>query len=298
VAGDKRPVTLQSEGAPQGHPYLVFCSVADGLRRRRLESSLRSVSDLRWFPDFSHLTEALKEETRRVHVAVFDVSDSRGASASGLARGLSERHRGIGLVAYRSPGELTDAQLCALGAAGVHDTLLQGTTDEGFTARTIILDASRRGAAEIVLAELCSIVPRRLHIIAEYVIRDPGSTTVAAISRNLDLHRQTISGWCRKEQFLRAEELVIWCRLLFVAALLEFTNRTLESIANELEYSSATALRNQLKRYTGHTATTVRAKGLEGVATLFRGRVAQQRAGFGGQPGDSSYHADSIAHLR
>src|SRR4051812_34674622 len=59
-----------------------------------------------------------------------------------------------------------------------------------------------------------------------------------------------------------------WCRLLFVAALLELTSRTLESIAIELEYGSATALRNQMKRYTGLTATTVRGKGLEAVATL------------------------------
>jgi AraC-like DNA-binding protein len=287
---------LGGQSASLGRQYLVFGCVADSLRRRRLESALRSVSDVQWFADFSALTEALKQESRRVHVAVFDMTDGRGASAAGLARTLSDSHRGIGLVAYRSPRELTDGQLCALGAAGVHDTLLEGTTDEGFTARTIILDASRRGAAEIVLAELHKTVPRRLHIVAESVVRDPASSTVAQISRNLDLHRQTISGWCRKERFVRAEELVIWCRLLFVAALLELTSRTLESIANELEYGSATALRNQMKRYTGLTATSVRDNGLEAVAALFRGRIAQQRAGFGGQPSAVQDRSSAVAN--
>jgi hypothetical protein len=72
-----------------------------------------------------------------------------------------------------------------------------------------------------------------------------------------------------------------------VAALLELTNRTLESIASELDYGSATALRNQVKRYTGLTATTIRSKGLVAVASLFRGRIAQHRAGFGGHPSEN-----------
>jgi hypothetical protein len=64
--------------------------------------------------------------------------------------------------------------------------------------------------------------------------------------------------------------------------MLELTSRTLESIAIELDYSSSTSLRNQLKNYTGMTATQIRAQGLISVVNVFSGRVAQRRAGFGG----------------
>lgn len=282
-SADLRSVMLGNESASQGRHPLVFGCVADSLRRRRVESALRSLSDVRWFADFSELVAALKGEVRRVHAAVFDVEDCRGAAGAGLARLLRESYAGIGLVVYRARDQLTDAQLCALGAAGVHDMLVDGVTDEGFTARSIILDSSRRGAADLVLGEIQKVMPERLLIVAECVVRDPANSTVAEISRHLDIHRQTIGGWCRRDNFFRAEEVIIWCRLLLVAALLELTNRTLESIAIELEYASPTALRNQVKRYTGMTATEIRASGLEAVLALFRGRIAQHRAGFGGQ---------------
>jgi hypothetical protein len=64
--------------------------------------------------------------------------------------------------------------------------------------------------------------------------------------------------------------------------MLELTSRTLDSIAIELDYASSTSLRNQLKNYTGMTATQIRANGLSAVANVFKGRVAQRRAGFGG----------------
>ena len=64
--------------------------------------------------------------------------------------------------------------------------------------------------------------------------------------------------------------------------MLELTSRTLDSIAIELDYASATSLRNQLKNYTGMTATQIRASGLSAVTNVFMGRVAQRRAGFGG----------------
>lgn len=74
----------------------------------------------------------------------------------------------------------------------------------------------------------------------------------------------------------------MWCRLFLVSAMLELTSRTLESIATELDYASATALRNQLKNYTGMTSTQIRNSGLRAVVNVFRGRVAQRQAGFGG----------------
>src|SRR5207253_1095825 len=102
------------------------------------------------------------------------------------------------------------------------------------------------------------------------------------LAQHLNVHRQTPNTWCKKERYLRPEELLMWCRLLLVAAMLELTSRTLDSIAIELEYASSTSLRNQLKNYTGMTATQIRSLGLNSVVGVFIGRVAQRRAGFGG----------------
>ena len=245
---------------------------------------------IRWFSSFVDLREALEIEIQRVIVAVVDMTDPTGASAHGFTRALAEQYPGIGVVVYRRMVADSEADVCQLGAAGVHDILLDGLTDEGFIARSIVLAACRRGAADLVMQELKKVLPERLRPFAEVVVRNPGTSSIASVSHHLNVHRQTPNTWCKKERYLRPEELLVWCRLLLVAAMLELTSRTLDSIALELDYASATSLRNQLKNYTGMTATQIRAAGLSAVMSVFIGRVAQRRAGFGGiidAPGDT-----------
>jgi AraC-like DNA-binding protein len=218
----------------------------------------------------------------RVIVAVVDTEDPTGASAHGFARALSEDYPGIGVVVYRRMVADSEADVCMLGAAGVHDILLDGLTDEGYIARNIILDACRRGAADVVMQELREVLPERLVPFADAAVRNPSKSSIGKIAQHLNVHRQTPNTWCRKERYLRPEELLVWCRLLLVASMLELTSRTLDSIAIELDYASSTSLRNQLKNYTGMTATQIRAQGLSAVIAVFSGRVAQRRAGFGG----------------
>jgi AraC-like DNA-binding protein len=261
---------------------LIFGCVASPLRRRKLESSLRDAATIRWFNSFVDLREALETEVQRVIVAVVDMADPTGAAAHGFARSLADRYPGIGVVVYRRMVADSEADVCQLGAAGVHDILLDGLTDEGYMARTIVLDACRRGAADYVMQELKKFLPDRLVLFADAVVRNPAKGSIGAISQHLNVHRQTPNTWCKKERYLRPEEMLVWCRLMLVAAMLELTSRTLDSIAIELDYASATSLRNQLKNYTGMTATQIRATGLSAVINVFKGRVAQRRAGFGG----------------
>lgn len=261
---------------------LVFACVADSLRRRKVESALRGAAALRWFSSFVDLREALETEIVRVGVAIVDTEDPTGASAHGFARSMADTYPGIGIVVYRDRRAYSGAEVCMLGAAGVHDILVADLTDEGFIARTIILDARRRGAAELVMQELIKILPDRIVPFADAIVRNPSKGSIEKIARHLNVHRQTPNSWCKKERFLRPEEVLVWCRLLLVAAMLELTTRTLESIAVELEYASATSLRNQLKNYTGMTATQIRNDGLSAVISVFWGRVEQRRAGFGG----------------
>jgi AraC-like DNA-binding protein len=267
--------------------------VASPLRRRKLESSLREAAIIRWFNSFVDLREALETEIQRVIVAVVDMTDPTGASAHGFARSLADHYPGIGVVVYRRMVADSEADVCQLGAAGVHDILLDGLTDEGYIARTILLDACRRGAADLVMQELKKVLPERLAPFADAAVRNPAKSSIGSISQHLNVHRQTPNFWCKKERYLRPEELLVWCRLLLVAAMLELTSRTLDSIAIELDYSSATSLRNQLKTYTGMTATQIRATGLSSVINVFTGRVAQRRAGFGGII-DPAYDRDVI----
>lgn len=235
-----------------------------------------------WWPTFAALREGLTREPSHVVTVIVGLEDPSGASAVAFAQAMAENHPGTGIVVHRAESKGSQADLCALGAAGVHDILIAGITDDGHVARQIVRDACRRGAAELVLREVRRVIPRRLYSFAQAAIRNPSKASVGLIAQHLSIHRQTPNWWCREEHYLRPEELLVWSRLFLVAALLELTSRTLDSIADDLDYASPTSLRNQLKKYTGLTATQVRAAGMATVFEVFCGRVAQVRGGFAG----------------
>ena len=107
----------------------------------------------------------------------------------------------------------------------------------------------------------------------------PGFVRPAGVDQPVRVaqHRQTAAVWCRKERFLRPEELLIWSRLLLVAVLLEQTDLPAGTIAQDLDFPSAVSLRNQLKRYTGLTALEIRDAGLEAVLAVFDREVERAR---------------------
>lgn len=262
-------------------PFIFGC-VAEPLWRRRIESSIRDALRVQWFETFAAMRESLDTERSRVSVALIDLRDSRGASAEEFARSLRDTYPAIGVVAYHRRSD-DNAKICLLGACGVHDLIVAGCTDEGFVAKSILMDACRQGASSRVLAQMTRIVPQRLMPFVEAAIRNPTLSRITEVTDYLGVHRQTPNAWCRKERFVRGEELLVWCRLLLVAALLEMTSRTVESIAIEFDYASAPSLRNHLKTYTGMTATQIRASGFACIMELFEGRIAQARAGWIGQ---------------
>ncbi len=267
--------------------------MADETVKRRIESALREQGTFEWCPTFANLRTRLSHRIDRVDVAILDRRDASGATATAIARELAGTYPGLGVVVYLQVPE-TESELCALGAAGVHDLIIARRSDEPFRIRSVLLGVRRRGAADRVLAEVTTMIPHRLLDFVAAVLNSPEVASVSEIAERMGLHRQTPNGWCRRTGFLSAEELFTWCRMLLVSALLEMTSRTVESIAYEFEYSSATALRNQLKRYTAMTATDIRGAGLTAVLQIFRGRIEQCAAGLTGRASQGRFNRGSI----
>src|SRR5512140_1187119 len=168
-------------------PPIVFGCLADLRRRRRIDAALSGAADVTWFQSFNSLHEALGDGHRRPCVVVIDVEDPTGASAASFAQVLREFFPGIGVVAYGQAHQRGYADLCGLGAAGVHDVLLPGQSDEGFTARSIILGACRHGAADLVMEALERVLPLRLLPFAAAVVRNPSKGTIGKITKHLNV---------------------------------------------------------------------------------------------------------------
>jgi transcriptional regulator GlxA family with amidase domain len=155
--------------------------------------------------------------------------------------------------------------------------------DTGVTFRAVLEAARRECAAEWVMQQLAECVPAALHRIVESILTAPASiTSIQALADALGVHRKTLFNRCESAAFLAPAELLAWSRLALVGYLLETTGVTVERIAIELSYPSATALRNTVRRYTGLTASEVRVRGGVGcVIEALRRRLDSQARALG-----------------
>jgi AraC-like DNA-binding protein len=118
-----------------------------------------------------------------------------------------------------------------------------------------------------VLREVRPMLPATVRPIVEHcVLRARTPLTVAGVARALGVHRKTLVNKLRRAGFPGPRAIIGWSRLLLAAHALEDPGRPVERIALDLEFASATAMCNMLRRYTGLRPREVRENG--GVACV------------------------------
>jgi len=240
----------------------VLACALDRLELARLSDALRGGAELTIAPSFAELRESLRSSTREVNAIVLPARDASGESARRTIRDIAAERPRAAIVVYCQPGWQYDTDLRSLAAAGAHQFIFGGSNDTPADFRAVIKSAQSQCAAECVLQLLESCVPGPLHPVFEAAVSRPQQITdVLSLAAALGVHRKTLFNMCTRHHFVPPAELLAWARLVLVGYLLETTGCTIETIANELSYPSPTALRNAMKRYTGYTASDIRANG-------------------------------------
>lgn len=237
---------------------------------------MRGRATLQTIATFDALLNELRRSVDAADVVVVPARDERGESAEGLVRQIVAARPRAAIVAYCAPTQQYSADIRALTAAGVHQFVLTGISDEGSALREALVSARRHSAAEWLARRCATVIPSRLHLMIEAVFAHPERvTSIPQLAAELHVHRKTLFNWCERAGSLGPAELVAWCRLAVVAYHLENTGCTVETIAIELSYPSVTSLRNTVKRYTGLTATEIRRRGaVDAVLGALQERIA------------------------
>lgn len=252
-------------------PILVGC--LDTARRKRIESALSGVVRMHWHASFSELRQALATPASAAVVMV-GARDRDGVTAGPIATDIARSSPRTAIIMYASHSEVVGG---VIDSPAFTDLIIASETDSKVFVLDIVLNAVKRMGADHVSARLHERLPPALAVFADAAVRYPSCATVEALAERIGVHRQTAAVWCRKERFLRPEELLIWSRLLLVAVLLEQTDLPAGTIAQDLDFPSAVSLRNQLKRYTGLTALEIREAGLDAVLAVFDREVERVR---------------------
>jgi|GEM_PF-5351027 len=101
--------------------------------------------------------------------------------------------------------------------------------------------------AALSLADDLETLLRRAILVADQ------SVSVSEFARAAGLPERSLRHWCSQQGYPSPQWLLGWARVLTASYLMEERGRSVDSIAHALGYASPSALRNQVRRYTGRT---------------------------------------------
>jgi AraC-like DNA-binding protein len=258
-----RGAPLRGVTGPEESP-VVLALISGKLERLRIATAVRGHAAVRFVGTTGEL--------------VAHLADSR-TLPTGIVRELAAAHPALPIVGYCHAGYEHSRDILELGVAGAHELLFHGIDDSGVALRGILTSASQACAATQVMRAISSDVPAALLPLFEFCLAYPErATSVQAVAHVLGVHRKTLVNYCAQASLPPPGAILAWCRLLLVGHFLETPGRTVEGIALRVEFASATALRNMLRRYTGLRPQQVRERGgLRCIVAAFRRTLAERR---------------------
>ena len=241
----------------------------DGLKRQ---------AECRFHDSFDELDRVL-DQLDRCDAIILAPQDPGGRSALPFVERIARDWPATAIVIFFPPRSAGAPSPRAFAVAGAYQFVFAGVDNTGAAIAQAVRSARRECAADAVFAGLQPIIPATLQSLVQEVVSNPDSlTTVEQLAPALGVHRKTLVNRCQRAGFMAPSELIAWCRLCVVGYLLQRSGATIESIALTQGFSSHTALRNLMKRYTGLTATEVRkGGGLSEVLKAMRRRLAKFR---------------------
>jgi AraC-like DNA-binding protein len=257
----------------------VLALITGRLERLRVATAVGSHAVVRFVGATDEVLTHLDESPALPTALIVEPRDCDGRSTADVVRQLANAHPELAIVAYCHAGYEHSRDILELAAAGAHELLFHGIDDSGVALRGVLTSASQACAAAQVMHAIASDIPAALLPLFEFCLAYPErATSVQAVAHVLGVHRKTLVNYCAQASLPPPGAILAWCRLLLVGHFLETPGRTVEGIALRVEFASATALRNMLRRYTGLRPQQVRERGgLRCIVDAFRRSLAERR---------------------
>ena len=256
---------------------IVGC-LTDRVGRARIEAGARGFERTVWLETFADVLAMVAEHPTDVTGVVVGWIDVGGVPPMHLIGELRRVFPAVPILGYcLSAAERLD-DLRRMAVAGVHQLLLDTTADSRSVVRSALETSRRLCAATQIFAQIQDVIPTKLHPLVLTALENPTRTTsVAALARELGVDRKTLHNWCTTEQFLAPRDLLRWSRLLLAAALLNWSGRSVTSVATELEYPTDNSLRIAIRRQFRVQPSSLKRGGTDRAVGAFRAYVARRR---------------------
>lgn len=267
---------------------VVAALVCDTTTRAHLRRSLAGVGRVEFCGRAAELPEIVLQH--RARVVITDLWDVTGAPTAPAVRRLHSHHSTIPIIAYCAPGPRASVELLAMVHSGISGIVFREVDDPGRVIRSALECAEDRRLAEAVTGAIGPLVPAQGRTFVTYCIEHArAAPTVAEVASSIGVHRKTLVNWMLQAGLPTPRAVTAWSRILLATWLLGDAERSVESVALDLGFGSASELRNMLRRYTGMRPAQLRGRGgFPRVLELF---LHQRRA-------DVAHREPLIAHRR
>lgn len=188
-------------------------------------------------------------------------SDSAAPMLHDLLR-LRRRFPNVPAVALYYPSTSSCHAVLQLGAVGVTQIVTAEPTIQPFDLMTAFTRCHSDGVAIRLWRHCEFVLPDNMVTLLKAAIRlahQPISGERLASAAGMP--ERSLRKYCAQEALLSPQWIVGWARLLVAAFYLDEPGRTVANVAELLEFPSACALRNQLKRYSNLASRQLRAGG-------------------------------------
>src|SRR4051812_21250620 len=203
---------LSVPGSSEGQQIVIACA-ATVQQRARIVDVFRGRAALQFVDTPDDVLPVLRSRVEGIDVVILPVSEDSSA-VERVVRQIAMQWPRIPILAYCDSPARCATSIRALTAAGVHEFVLAGVTDQGALFRNVLTAARRGCAAEWVMSRLSPQVPARLRRMVEAILSKPERVaTVPALAAELGVHRKTLFNWCDRAKFLPPAELLAWARL-------------------------------------------------------------------------------------
>jgi AraC-like DNA-binding protein len=256
---------------------IVGC-LTDRVGRARIDDGAKGVEPTVWLDSFQAVLRMVCERPTDVSAVVVGWIDADGVSPAHVITELRRAFPAVPVLGYcLSSAERLD-DLRRMAVAGVHQLLLDTTSDSRSVVRQALETTRRQCAATQVFAQIQDIIPPKLQPLVSMALENPARTTsVSALARELGVDRKTLHNWCKAEKFLSPRDLLRWSRLLLAASLLNWSRRSVTSVAIELEYPTDNSLRIAIRRQFRVQPSEMKRGGVDRAVGAFRAHVARFR---------------------
>jgi AraC-like DNA-binding protein len=237
----------------------VLILLPDPIMRARLDTALRVDGGARADHHVRNWAEMREVALRsHVHLAIFDPYASGALDLDSVAL-FHEQFPNLVLLGYGDFARRSVRDTVRLVRVGVWDIVVRGEEDSPLKLRDLVDEALAPSLDGGALSKLRDLLPAHLVPLFRQLLSVAyWPLTPTDVAKLYHAHPNTLRKHLQAAGLPTVEKLIVWMHLFQAAYRLGDTPRTVESVALSLGFASASALRNQLRRYAGVTPHELR----------------------------------------